>query len=156
MCKYTCFFYNIFVRDTPYMETSLVLLGLACPLDSNKVLNPWLWLADHTLVTGPAFCDTEHGPEFYRTINIAANSKSCQNVCKHLYVMKNVQGICSKVKVNGVRPDWLNSKKIIFHPRVEAFKKTTWYFVSMMLFFPVSFSKFKRTISEGRKKYLTV
>ena len=59
------------------------------------------------LVTGPAFCDTEHGPEFYRAINIVANLKSCQKVCKHLYVMKNVQGSYSKVKVNGFAPEWL-------------------------------------------------
>ena len=45
----------------------------------------------------------------------------------------------------------LQREKIIFHPH-EAFNKTTRYFVSMMLFSSVSFSKFKRAILEGRKK----
>ena len=101
-----------------------MLLGLACPLDLNKVLNPCFLLADHTLVTAQTFCPTKHGPEFYRAINVAANLKSCQNVCKHLYVIRNVQGIYSKVKVSGFRPEWAKPK-MNFALHEEAFNKTT-------------------------------
>ena len=29
------------------------------------ILNPRIWLANHTRVTGPAFYDTAHGPDFF-------------------------------------------------------------------------------------------
>ena len=40
------------------------------------ISNPRIWLANCTLVTGPAFYDTDHGPDFYprysRQIEIVA------------------------------------------------------------------------------------
>ena len=142
------FWYNIFVRDTPYMETSLMLLGLACHLDWNKVLNPWIWLADHTHVTGQTFCPSKHGPEFYRAINVAANLKSCQNVCKHLYVIKNVQGIYSKVKVSGFRPEWAKPK-IEFYTTRRSLQQNDMIFCKhdallACFFFQIQTSNFRR------------
>jgi len=29
------------------------------------ILNPQIWLANHTHVTGPAFYDTAHGPDIF-------------------------------------------------------------------------------------------
>ena len=29
------------------------------------ILNPQIWLANHTQVTGPAFYDMAHGPDFF-------------------------------------------------------------------------------------------
>ena len=46
------------------------------------------------------------------------------------------------------------SEKRILHPHEEAFNKTTRYFVSMILFFPVSSFKLKRAISEERKNII--
>jgi len=31
------------------------------------ILNPRIWLANHTHVTGPAFYDAAHGPDFFPT-----------------------------------------------------------------------------------------
>jgi len=31
------------------------------------ILNPKIWLANHAHVTGPAFYDTAHGPDFFPT-----------------------------------------------------------------------------------------
>ena len=67
---------------------TMIIFFLSISASRNpKFLNLKL-LADHVPVIDLAFCNTEHGPEFFRAIDIAANSKSCENVCKHLYVMK--------------------------------------------------------------------
>ena len=29
------------------------------------ILDPWIWLAKHSHMTGPAFYDTAHGPDFF-------------------------------------------------------------------------------------------
>ena len=50
------------------------------------------------LVTGAAFCDTKHSPEFFRAIDIGANSKSCENVCKRVYVMKMCKESIQRLK----------------------------------------------------------
>ena len=36
------------------------------------ILNPWIWLANHTLVISPAFCDTAHGSDFFPAVTITA------------------------------------------------------------------------------------
>ena len=44
------------------------------------ILNPGIGLANHVFIAGPAFYDTDHGPEFFPCCNyIAANSKFCEN-----------------------------------------------------------------------------
>jgi len=34
------------------------------------ILNPQIWLANHAHVTGPAFYDTAHGPDFFPVAQI--------------------------------------------------------------------------------------
>ena len=36
-------------------------------------LNPRIWLAYHAHVTGPAFYDTAHGPDFFFPLNAVIN-----------------------------------------------------------------------------------
>ena len=35
------------------------------------ILNPRIWLANHARVTGPAFYDTAHGPDFFPAVPIS-------------------------------------------------------------------------------------
>jgi len=44
-------------------ETSLIFFSEAS--ERAGILNPQIWLANHTYVTGPAIYDTAHGPDFY-------------------------------------------------------------------------------------------
>ena len=39
-----------------------------------------------------SFFDTDNVLGFFRTVTIMANSKCCKTICKHPYIMKNVQG----------------------------------------------------------------
>ena len=36
------------------------------------ILNPRIWLAKHSHVTGPGFYDTAHGPDFFPAVTIKA------------------------------------------------------------------------------------
>ena len=47
-----------------------------------RILNCWIWFANHIPTASPVFCYTDHDLEFFPTVTIVANSKSCRNVCK--------------------------------------------------------------------------
>lgn len=47
-----------------------------------RILNCWIWFANHTPIASQVFCYTDHNLEFFPTVTILANSKSYRNVCK--------------------------------------------------------------------------
>lgn len=56
-----------------------------------RILNSWIWLANHTLVASSAFCNTNHSPGFFCGVTIMDKSKSSKNICKCPHTKKNMQ-----------------------------------------------------------------
>ena len=51
------------------MAINILYLFFSQAFERAGFLNPLIWLANHTLVTGPAFYDTAHGPDFFVPLN---------------------------------------------------------------------------------------
>jgi len=75
------------------------------------ILNPWIWMANHTLVDSSAVCNAVHSPEFLCPLTITDESKSCTIFANAFTLWK----ICS----------WHRESKF-YYPEEEVFNQTMW------------------------------